>query len=137
MWRYWFVNSGSIVALMLLMSGNSAWADVSAIVPEEHGIQRATITMDSYSYNPKELIVQAGKPVEFTLHNTATFIPHTFVVDDPAAGLHLRMEVNAGDRQILRFTPMQSGSVTFYCDKQLLFFKSHRERGQEGHLEIR
>lgn len=116
--RRWFVNIGKIVALMLFMSGSSAGAEVNAIVPDEHGIQRATITMDSYSYNPKELIVQAGKPVEFTLHNTATFIPHTFVVEDSAVGLHLRTEVSAGDRQTLRFTPMQSGNVTFYCDKQ-------------------
>ena len=134
--RYWFVNIGNTVALMLLMSGISAWAE-SEIVPDEQDIQRATITMDSYSYSPKELIVHAGEPVEFTLHNVATFTPHTFVVDDSAVGLHLRKEVSAGDSQTIQFTPKQSGSVTFYCDKQLLFFKSHRERGQEGHLEIR
>ena len=131
------MKPGNIVALMLIASGNSAWADTSAIGLDEQGIQRATIIMDSYSYSPKDLTVQAGKPVEFTFQNTATFTPHTFVMDDPAAGLHLRTEVSAGDTQTLRFTPMQSGSVMFYCDKKLLFFKSHRERGQEGHLEIR
>jgi len=45
--------------------------------------------------------------------------------------------VSAGDSQTVRFTPMTRGTFPFYCDKKLLFFKSHRERGQEGHLEVR
>ena len=126
-----------LLAPPLLMSGSLAAADTSTVTLDEQGVQHATITMDSYSCSPKDLTVYAGKPVEFTFRNTATFAPHTFVVDDPATGLHLRTEVSAGDTQTIRFTPMQSGSVTFYCDKQLLFFTSHRERGQEGHLEIR
>jgi hypothetical protein len=32
---------------------------------------------------------------------------------------------------------MTRGTFPFYCDKKLLFFKSHHERGQEGHLEVR
>jgi plastocyanin len=137
MWWNWFMSRRNIVSLMLIVSANSAWAEMNAIGLDEQGIQRATIIMDSYSYSPKDLSVQAGKPVEFTFKNTATITPHTFVVDDPAVGLLLRTEVSAGDTQIIRFTPMRSGSVIFYCDKKLLFFKSHRERGQEGHLEIR
>ena len=31
------------------------------------GVQRATITLDSYSYSPNHLIVEAGKPVVLTL----------------------------------------------------------------------
>ena len=131
------MNIGNLMALMLIVNGNSVGAEVSATGLDEQGIQRATIIMDSYSYNPKDLTVQAGKPVELTFQNTATITPHTFVVDDPATGLHLRTEVSAGETQTIRFTPVQSGSVVFYCDKKLLFFKSHRERGQEGHLEIR
>jgi hypothetical protein len=50
---------------------------------DDQGIQHVTIMMDSYAYSPQEISVQVGKPVELTLHNTATFIPHTFVLDDP------------------------------------------------------
>jgi DNA-binding response OmpR family regulator len=32
----------------------------------EDGIQRGTVTLDSYSYSPNHLIVRAGKPVELT-----------------------------------------------------------------------
>lgn len=105
--------------------------------PDEQGIQRARIEMDSYSYSPDELSVQAGKLVELTFHNNATFAPHTFVLDDSAADLHVQVEVSAGESKTVQFTPKQSGSFTFYCDKKLLFFKSHRERGQEGRLQVR
>jgi plastocyanin len=135
--RNWFVDVLCLTGPMLLVSGSLAATGTSTLSLDEQGVQHATIIMDSYSYSPNDLTVHAGKPVEFMFRNTATFTPHTFVVDDPATGLYLRAEVNAGETQTVRFTPLQSGNVTFYCDKKLLFFKSHRERGQEGHLEIR
>ena len=110
---------------------------VSIAKADDQDIQRATIIMDSYSYSPNELSVHAGKPVELTLRNAATFTPHTFHLADPASGLHVHAEVSAGESQTVRFTPNQRGTFTFYCEKKLLFFKSHRERGQEGHLEVR
>jgi plastocyanin domain-containing protein len=110
---------------------------VTTVRADDKGIQRATIIMDSYSYSPSALSVQAGKPVELTLRNAATVIPHTFHLADPASGLHVHAEVSAGESQTVRFTPTQRGTFTFYCEKKLLFFKSHRERGQEGRLEVR
>jgi plastocyanin len=120
-----------------LMSEDHGYADVTVIQPDDQGVQRATIVMDSYSYSPNELSVQAGKPVELVLHNDATFIPHTFVIADPASGLHVHVEVSAGESKTVRFTPTAQGTLPFYCDKKLLFLKSHRERGQEGRLEVR
>lgn len=69
---------------------------VSVIEPDGQGVQRATIAMDSYSYTPNELSVQAGHPVELILQNEATFISHMFVIADPAAGLHVHLDVSAG-----------------------------------------
>ena len=112
-------------------------AAVTMLEPDEQGIQRASISMDSYSYSPNELSVQAGKLVELTFRNNATFVPHTFVLDDAAAGLRVRVEVSAGESKTVQFTPNQRGMFTFYCDKKLLFFKSHRERGHEGRLQVR
>jgi heme/copper-type cytochrome/quinol oxidase subunit 2 len=57
------------------------------------GVQRATITLDSYSYTPNHLIVEAGKPVELTLTSVTTIVPHNFIIKDPAGTLsveHLR-----------------------------------------------
>jgi hypothetical protein len=45
--------------------------------------------------------------------------------------------VPAGKTEIIRFTPTQRGLFTFYCDKKLLFFKSHRDKGMEGLLDVR
>jgi len=127
-----------VLLLLFSMSGEDRHsAAMSMIEPDDQGLQHATITMDSYSYSPNELSVRAGKPVELTLHNAATLIPHSFVLDDSASGLHVQADVSAGESQTIRFTPTHSGTFAFYCEKKLLFFKSHRERGQEGRLEVR
>lgn len=101
------------------------------------GVQRATVTLDSYSYTPGHLIVQAGKPVELTLTSVTTFTPHNFIIKDPAGGLSVEQDIGAGKTVVVRFTPPGPGTFTIYCDKKLPFFPSHREKGMEGKLEVR
>ncbi len=101
------------------------------------GVQRAAMTLDSYTYAPNHLIVQVGKPVELTLTSVTALTPHNFVMKEPAAGLMVDQNVSAGKSLTIRFTPEQIGVFTFYCDKKLLFFASHREKGMEGRLEVR
>jgi plastocyanin len=108
------------------------------IVPmDADGVQRLSMVLDSYSYDPDHIIVQAGHPVELLLTSVTTFTPHNFVLKDEAAGLSLDGDVGAGKKMTLRFTPTQKGIFPFYCDKKLLFFASHREKGMEGKLEVR
>lgn len=97
------------------------------------GVQRGTITLDSYAYNPDHIIVQAGKPVELTLTSVTTITPHNFIIKD----LAVEQDVGAGKTVTVRFTPMQPGTLPFYCDKKLLFLPSHRDKGMEGRLEVR
>jgi plastocyanin len=104
---------------------------------EADGVQRATIILDSYSFAPNHLIVQAGKPVELTLTRATLITPHNFLLKAPDAGLDIEEEVGHGEPTTVRFTPMTPGTFTFYCDRKLLFFKSHREEGMEGRLEVR
>lgn len=101
------------------------------------GVQRATITMDSYSYAPNHLIVQAGKPLELTLTSVTTIVPHNFILKDPAVGLVIEKDVSAGKTDKVTFTPTQAGTVTFYCDRRLWPMPSHRDKGMEGRLEVR
>jgi len=101
------------------------------------GVQHATITLDSYSYTPDHLVVQAGKPVELTLTSVTTLTPHNFILNDPATGFVVDQNVGHGKTVSVRFTPAQPGTFIFYCDKKLLFFASHREKGMEGRLEVR
>jgi plastocyanin len=101
------------------------------------GVQRATIVLDSYSYAPNHLIVQAGKPVELTLTSVTTLVPHNFILKDPAAGLNVEKDVSAGKTEKVTFTPAQPGTVIFYCDRRLWPMPSHRDKGMEGKLEVR
>jgi plastocyanin len=107
------------------------------ILPDMDGVQRATMILDSYSYAPNHLIVQNGKPVELTLHSVTFMTPHNFILKEPAAGMSVEVDTPAGKDKIVRFTPTQPGTYPFYCDKKLLFFKSHRDKGMEGLLEVR
>lgn len=101
------------------------------------GLQRATVVLDSYSYTPHHLIVQAGKPVELFLTSITSITPHNFVLKNEAAGLSIERDVSAGKTVTVQFTPTKPGIYSFYCDKKLLFLPSHRDKGMEGTLEVR
>ena len=101
------------------------------------GAQRATVTLDSYSYTPNHLIVEAGKPVVLTLTSVTTIIPHNFIIKDPAGNLSIEQDLSAGKTVIITFTPTQPGIFPIYCDKRLWPFPSHRDKGMEGKLEVR
>jgi len=112
--------------------------DSPMIIPmATDGVQRATVTLDSYSYRPNHLIVEAGKPVELTLTSVTTMIPHNFIIKEPARTLSVEQDVSAGKTVIITFTPTQPGIFPIYCDKRLWPFPSHRDKGMEGKLEVR
>ncbi|HZC67816.1 MAG TPA: cupredoxin domain-containing protein [Nitrospirales bacterium] len=104
---------------------------------DQDGIQRAVVEADSYSFTPSHLVVKAGKPVELTFKSVTLIVPHNIVIDDPRSGLAIREGIPAGENVTVKFTPAVQGSFAIYCDKKLLFFKSHREKGMEGVLEVR
>ena len=108
-----------------------------AIPVSEDGVQRATITLDSYSYTPNHLIVEAGKPVELTLISVTTIIPHNFIIKSPTGNLSVEQDVSAGKTVTIKFTPTQPGTFPIYCDKRLWPLPSHRDKGMEGTLEVR
>ena len=101
------------------------------------GVQRATVTLDSYSYTPNHLILEAGKPVELTLTSVTIITPHNFIVKDPAGSLSIEQDVGAGKTVTITFTPTQPGIFPIYCDKRLWPLPSHRDNGMEGKLEVR
>jgi plastocyanin len=104
---------------------------------DSDGVQRTTVILDSYSYEPAHLIVEKGKPVELMLKSVTTLIPHNFIIKDPAGGLSVEQDVSAGKTATVKFTPMQSGTFPIYCDKRLWPLPSHRDKGMEGKLEVR
>lgn len=143
-------QNGVVLLLVVLVGGAMAsvsgqsWSEdaarsssVSPVVAEmgEDNVQRLTLTLDSYSYSPRWIAVQVGKPVELVLKSVTVLTPHNFVLKE--GGLSIDQDVSAGGTKSVRFVPMQTGQFTFYCDKQLLFFKSHQEKGMEGLLDVR
>ena len=111
--------------------------EMLVLQPDADGVQRAFIVLDSYAYTPSHVSVEAGVPIEFQLENQSFLTPHNFIIDHPEAGLQQDVNVDAGDDVTIRFVAQVPGTYTFYCDKQLLFFPSHREEGMEGLLEVR
>ena len=96
--------------------------------------QRFELDLGDYAFEPAVVEVTAGEPVELALSNRDIFILHNLTLS--AGGIDLDVDVPPGDTVTVSFTPARAGRYVFYCDKKLLFFKSHRERGMEGELIV-
>jgi heme/copper-type cytochrome/quinol oxidase subunit 2 len=131
----WFLTSVGVTIVNAVEPSQSGPPVVVPVAAD--GVQRATVTLDSYSYTPNHLIVEAGKPVELTLTSMTTIIPHNFIIKDPAGSLSVEQDVSAGKTVTVTFTPTQSGIFPIYCDKRLWPLPSHRDKGMEGKLEVR
>lgn len=126
------------VMILAFAPAAAADADEPFVVPlAEDGVQRVSIEMDNYSYAPSHIVVQAGKPVELNFVSVSGFTPHDFVIDDPAFGAPIDVDVGGGKRKSVTFTPANPGTFVFYCSKDIPFAKSHREKGMEGKIEVR
>ncbi len=139
-----FFSLLAIVSILTAVGGTLAEATEPSqsgppmVIPvAADGVQRATIRLDSYSYSPNHLIVEAGKPVELTLTSVTTITPHNFIIKDPAGSLSVEQDVSAGKTVTIKFTPTQPGTFPIYCDKRLWPMPSHRDKGMEGKLEVR
>lgn len=131
----WLLTS---VGISIVHGADPPQSDPPIIIPvAADGVQRATVTLDSYSYSPNHLIVQLGMPVELTLTSVTTLIPHNFIIQEPARGLFIEQDVGAGKTVTITFTPTQPGTFPIYCDKRLWPLPSHRDKGMEGKLEVR
>jgi plastocyanin len=100
------------------------------------GVQRVEITGGEYYFDPNYIIVKVNVPVEFAVKKVAGITPHSLVVNAPEAGIDFSIKLDDKKAEIVRFTPKKTGKYVMYCDKKLLFFKSHRERGMEGVVEV-
>ena len=131
----WLLTS---VGVTIVHAADPSQSGPPMVIPvAADGVQRATVTLDSYSYSPNHLIVEAGRPVELTLTSVTTIVPHNFIIKDPAGSLSVEQDVSAGKTVTITFTPTQPGTFPIYCDKRLWPLPSHRDKGMEGKLEVR
>jgi plastocyanin len=99
------------------------------------GVQRAEMVGGDYFYDPNYIIVKVNKPVELKVKKASGYIPHNLMAKSPEAGIAFNLDLK-GESQAVKFTPVKTGKFPIYCDKSLLWFKSHRERGMEGLIEV-
>ncbi len=128
-------------AVFLLIAGISFAQDtgqekkVFKAAIDKDGIQKAEITGGEYFFEPYHIIVKINVPVELTVRKKPGIVPHDMIVNAPEAGINFKEDLSK-ESKVIKFTPKKTGKYPVYCSKKLLFFKSHRERGMEGLLEV-
>lgn len=128
-----------ILILSLLFGFVSLYAEGQEkphVVPiDSDGVQRVLIVAGSYYFKPEHIIVKVNIPVEVIISKEAGIVPHNFVIKDPEADIEMNEPLSTKQKAI-KFTSKKVGKYQFYCDKRFLFFKSHREKGMNGILEV-
>ena len=94
------------------------------------------VELGSYFFKPEKISVKVGEPVTLKLTNTASVVPHDLKIVAPEAGIDVKVDVAAGKTASVSFTPIQAGTYEMACDKKLLFFASHKDKGMHGVLEV-
>jgi hypothetical protein len=126
---------------VLLLSAAAAFASDLTVKKEFHasiednGIQRVEIIGGNYFFDPNYIIVKKDVPVELIVKKKGGIVPHNIAIKETRANIVFKEDIGL-DQKIIRFTPNKVGRFFFYCDKKLLFFKSHREKGMEGIIEV-
>lgn len=128
-----FVCSFSIAAMGAEERAKSEKPFIAVV--DKDGIQHVDMVGGGYFYSPNHIIVKVNVPVELKVKKESGIVPHNIVMKAPEAGIEFDLSIHE-DPQVIRFTPTRIGKYTFYCDKKLLFFESHREKGMEGTLEV-
>ena len=98
--------------------------------------RKIVIDMESYVYSPSEITVDHGEPLALILNNQSFLVPHNFLLDDPQGVRVLEADISSGESQTFSLSLTEPGIYSFYCNKQLFFFPSHREEGMEGRLIV-
>lgn len=124
-------------ALLVLTGAAQAASDApsSPARLDADGVQRVTLVGGSYFLRPERIAARAGQPLEITLQLEPGIVPHRFVLEGPD-GKPLAEVAMGSEPKTLRLT-LPAGDYPFFCPNRLLGFKSHRERGMAGVLEIR
>ncbi|SCX37628.1 quinol oxidase [Nitrosospira sp. Nsp1] len=99
------------------------------------GVQEVNILAGNYFFRPSHIIVKVNVPVRFVVRVERGIVPHGLVLKAPEANISIDKDLSR-ESQTFTFTASGSGRYAFYCPKKLLLFKSHREHGMEGILEV-
>ena len=107
---------------------------VATVGPD--GVQHVEIVGGEYYFDPNYIVVKVNVPVEFAVKKAKGYIQHDIVVKAPEAGIDFKIELSDKEAKTVKFTPTKVGKYEMECDKRFLFFKSHKERGMDGFIEV-
>lgn len=113
----------------------AATLSVPALAPAA-GPRVIDVKLDSYSITPETITVKTGEPVTLKVTNAAGMVPHNLIIQAPEAGIDVNVDLSGGKSGSATFTPTKPGRYEMHCDKKLLFFKSHKEKGMHGTLIV-
>ena len=103
--------------------------------PDSDGIQRVDVNVHSFYFDPNRITVEAGKPVDLTLHFKPLFTPHNMTCEAPDAGIKIDKSIGIisfDHAKHVSFTPTKAGEYQFYCGVD-----SHMKKGMTGTIVVR
>ncbi len=126
-----------VIVAVSITFGSALGAEPNKTVAtiDKDGVQNVDIIGGSYFFKPNHIVVKVNTPVELKVSKESGLIPHDIVAKSPEAGIEFKAELST-DPKTIKFKPTKVGTYPFYCSKKLLFFKSHREKGMEGVIEV-
>lgn len=115
LYKVWaqFMHNNRVYTVPFTFQVQDLWAPAAPVAKATPGtsIQRATIVVDG-EYQPSQVSVKAGKPVELTFVRKEKSGCGN-VVQIPS--LKLKRELQAGGKTTVRFTPAKAGTLPFTC----------------------
>lgn len=132
--RYLIIMMLALSSVFFASEVNGQGKTVRAVIDND-GVQRIEVIGGEYYFTPDHIIVKLNVPVELKIKKAEGLVPHNIVIHEPEAGIDIN-EALGEEPKVIKFTPKKAGKYHFYCDKRLLFFKSHKDRGMEGVIEI-
>jgi hypothetical protein len=129
------MKRGLLLSCVCLIAFGCAGAPVrEGAVTVAPGERLVELKAESYYFTPAYLSVPAERPLVIRVHNEATFIPHSFVLESSGGNVIVRQPLAKGGDTLVRIAPLPAGAYTFYCDKSFMGM-SHRKKGMVGKLE--
>lgn len=124
-----------IVVLQLLFVTNLSAEEIRFVAELTDGVQHVEIVGGEYFFDPNVIVVKVNYPVELKAKKEGGFVPHDFIVSAPEAGIDIKIDLKS-DWKIAKFTPTKVGIYQMECRKKLLWFRSHKDRGMKGTIEV-
>ena len=132
----------TLLVLCPLLAGGCGTAGTKLPVSEmtattnSEGVQVVDVDVHSFYFKPSRIVVDAGTPVDITLHFKGFFVPHTFTCIDGDAGISVSRGVgfmSFSRTKHALFTPTKAGEYEFFCHVD----GHHEKKGMEGTLVVR